>query len=48
LFGPSTSLRVEQGSSFGLELGLFGFVLGKVRCSLFVVYWHKPLVLLYL
>ena len=25
-FGPSTSLRVEQGSSFGLELGLIGFV----------------------
>jgi hypothetical protein len=26
LIGPSTSLRVEQSSSFGLELGLIGFV----------------------
>ena len=46
--GPSTSLRVEQSSSFGLELGLIGFVLGSVCCSLFVVLWHTPLFLLYL
>ena len=30
------------------ELGLIGFVLDNVRCSLFVVLWHKPLLLLYL
>jgi hypothetical protein len=30
------------------ELGLIGFVLDNVRCSLFVVLWHKPLFLLYL
>jgi len=30
------------------ELGLFGFVLSSVRCSLFVVYCHKTLFLLYL
>jgi len=46
LIGPSTwfdfahhrSLRVEQRSSFGLGLGLIGFVLSNVRCSLFVVH----------
>ena len=48
LIGPSTSLRVEQSSSFGLGLGLIGFVLNGVCCSLFVVRWHKPLFLLYL
>jgi hypothetical protein len=40
--GPSTSLRVEQSSSFGLELGLIGFVLDNVRCSLFVGDLNKP------
>jgi len=28
-----------------LKLGLIGFVLNNVRGSLFVVLWHKPLVL---
>jgi hypothetical protein len=30
------------------KLALIGFVLDNVRCSLFVVLWHKPLFLLYL
>jgi hypothetical protein len=30
------------------ELGLIGFVLSNVRCSLFVVLWDKPFFLLYL
>ena len=31
-----------------LKLGLIGFVLSNVRCSLFVVHWDKALLLLYL
>jgi hypothetical protein len=31
-----------------VELGLFGFVLSNVCCSLFVVHWDKALLLLYL
>jgi hypothetical protein len=37
--------RTELG---GRQLGLIGFVLNDVHCSLFVVRWHKPLFLLYL
>jgi hypothetical protein len=38
---------LEIGRGAG-ELGLIGFVLNNVRWSLFVVHWHKPLVLLHL
>jgi len=50
--GPYRRGNVSSGKlgklSAGLKLGLIGFVFDNVRCSLFVVLWHKRLFLLYL
>ena len=46
---PDSAASSKQSKVFvRLKLGLIGFVLNRVRCSLFVVFWHKPLFLLYL